>query len=329
MGTPFEDPIVAGSPGDLIRRSIRSRNFVTGVSGWSIDRDGNAEFNNLTIHGILESINYVLNTSGWKLDTATGSAEFNDITARGTIIVGPSGLSQVVIDTFGGTFGAVELPTNVVHENQAARVGADALSRGGAAEQIKAYFVGPEVSGNTGYMTVEIRSGANDGSANELFTVMHSSVLGEIFTVNSDGTVVINGVDITPTAWANYTPTITGGGTATFTNRLGYWKRIANKTVMYTAYIEVNAAGSGTSPVQYTLPTAPYRGPTANIRQIAGIMHADNGTTATRINGEALIAAGGTGTTVDRLRLGDGTDLNGSQLTAGSSLTISGQYREA
>lgn len=49
----FSDPIVGGI-GNLIRQYIRSPNFVTGVSGWTINKDGSAEFNNLIIRGTIE-----------------------------------------------------------------------------------------------------------------------------------------------------------------------------------------------------------------------------------------------------------------------------------
>jgi len=40
----FNNPIV-GSGNQLVRNAIQSRNFVTGLSGWIIRRDGSAEFN--------------------------------------------------------------------------------------------------------------------------------------------------------------------------------------------------------------------------------------------------------------------------------------------
>ncbi len=46
---PFSNPIVAGST--LVRPAIRSPDYVPGVSGWSINRDGTAEFNNINIRG--------------------------------------------------------------------------------------------------------------------------------------------------------------------------------------------------------------------------------------------------------------------------------------
>lgn len=49
----FTDSIVGGI-GTLIREFIQSPNFVTGVSGWRISKNGDAEFNNIFIRGTLE-----------------------------------------------------------------------------------------------------------------------------------------------------------------------------------------------------------------------------------------------------------------------------------
>lgn len=80
----FNNPVVGGENGELVRRSIQSPDYVTGVSGWTINRDGSAEFNNVTI----------------RLDLATGS-----------IVVGPDTGPQVVIRISGGT-GLIQFPTN-------------------------------------------------------------------------------------------------------------------------------------------------------------------------------------------------------------------------
>src|SRR5262245_5325450 len=48
---PFGNPIVAGTT--LVRNAIQSDNFRTGVSGWRIKRDGTAEFQDATIRGQL------------------------------------------------------------------------------------------------------------------------------------------------------------------------------------------------------------------------------------------------------------------------------------
>lgn len=45
----FDNPIVAGTK--LIRDAIESPNYVSGSVGWSINKDGSAEFNNLIVRG--------------------------------------------------------------------------------------------------------------------------------------------------------------------------------------------------------------------------------------------------------------------------------------
>lgn len=51
---PFTNQI-AGGQGALVRNWLQSQNFVAGVSGWQIRKDGNVEFNNGTFRGSLTS----------------------------------------------------------------------------------------------------------------------------------------------------------------------------------------------------------------------------------------------------------------------------------
>lgn len=51
-GDGFSDPIVAGNT--LVREAIQSEPFVSGSTGWRIERTGNAEFNDVSIRGSLE-----------------------------------------------------------------------------------------------------------------------------------------------------------------------------------------------------------------------------------------------------------------------------------
>lgn len=46
----FSNPVVGGG-GKLIRESIHSPDFVTGTTGWSVNSDGSAEFNDVTLTG--------------------------------------------------------------------------------------------------------------------------------------------------------------------------------------------------------------------------------------------------------------------------------------
>jgi hypothetical protein len=94
----FTNPVVAGG-GSLIKESVHSPDYVAGVSGWSINRDGSAEFNNVTI----------------RLDLTTGG-----------IVVGPDTGPQVIIrvadDGLGDVSGVIDFPTNVVYEHLPAAI---------------------------------------------------------------------------------------------------------------------------------------------------------------------------------------------------------------
>lgn len=48
----FQSPVVAGG-GALIRNAIHSPNYVAGSAGWSINKDGSAEFSSVTLRGTL------------------------------------------------------------------------------------------------------------------------------------------------------------------------------------------------------------------------------------------------------------------------------------
>jgi len=58
---------IAGGQGNLIITSVQSPNFVHNSTGWQIKKDGSAEFNNLTIRGTFNGTNFVLNSSGFFL----------------------------------------------------------------------------------------------------------------------------------------------------------------------------------------------------------------------------------------------------------------------
>lgn len=88
---------------------IRSWNWAPGSSGWAIDGDGNAEFNDATFRGNivassvtsgqLVSANYQAGVSGWALD-ANGNAELNDATFRGNIRASSVSSGQLVSSNY-------------------------------------------------------------------------------------------------------------------------------------------------------------------------------------------------------------------------------------
>lgn len=57
--------------GSLVLPSLHSPGFVHGVTGWSINKDDSAEFNNLTIRGTFIGTNWFINSSGEFFYTGT------------------------------------------------------------------------------------------------------------------------------------------------------------------------------------------------------------------------------------------------------------------
>lgn len=69
-GGGFADPILDGN-GSLIVPSEQSPNYVAGLSGWSINQDGSAEFNDLTVRGTFFGTEYIINSAGIFLYSGT------------------------------------------------------------------------------------------------------------------------------------------------------------------------------------------------------------------------------------------------------------------
>jgi hypothetical protein len=63
MAEGFSNPIIGGS-GGLVYPSIHSPNYVNGVSGWTIRKDGSAEFSGLVLRGTFLGTQYEINSLG-------------------------------------------------------------------------------------------------------------------------------------------------------------------------------------------------------------------------------------------------------------------------
>jgi hypothetical protein len=89
----FNNPLT-GQNGALIYQQIKSPNFSVGISGWKIAKDGSAEFNNLTIRGTFFGTNFIINSSGIFIYSGTPAA--------GNLILSLAGAAGV--DSFGNTY---------------------------------------------------------------------------------------------------------------------------------------------------------------------------------------------------------------------------------
>jgi hypothetical protein len=133
VGDGFPDTIVGGTA--LIIPAINSPNFLTGVTGWSINANGTAEFNNgifrgnLTANsitagsigsstitgsdfqqGTMEETNVTFDTAGGRLliyGTTTVSSTF---TTSGTFVV-PAGITSLKVECIGGGSGGILVHT--------------------------------------------------------------------------------------------------------------------------------------------------------------------------------------------------------------------------
>jgi len=89
----FSDPIIGGAT-KLIRKAVQSPNFISGVSGWTINKDGTVEFNNGVFRGNLQA-GTLTKTSIANSDFGNGT--IHDSTITRTIFTMDSSGGQLLI----------------------------------------------------------------------------------------------------------------------------------------------------------------------------------------------------------------------------------------
>lgn len=131
----FQDELAAGIV--LVRPALQSPDYETGVAGWSINADGSAEFNNITIRG------------------------GDGVPA---VIVGPEGEPQVIIYNNGAN-GVVEFPTNDPNESSPARLASVVYNQGNPNERLSFEVQGPAHDVDDDRLAMQFNSANADGSA--------------------------------------------------------------------------------------------------------------------------------------------------------------------
>ncbi|MET9517408.1 hypothetical protein [Streptomyces sp. NPDC002994] len=153
-------------------------------------------------------------------------------------------------------------------------------------------------------------------------------------TLKTDDALIVTGdLTVSTTTWTAYTPTVGNAGTATWSQRLGWYKKIG-KVVWFEIYLAASGVGSGTSNLSVTLPSTIYRdGGGAGTTRQAFFMNAASVVAGTNSSvsgtGSAVCLAGGTGAVVDQLRGPTDIPMRGEQIGASTIITIQGWYREA
>jgi hypothetical protein len=82
----FSNPI-AGASGSLTIPQLQSPDYVAGVSGWRISKNGDAEFNNVETRGSFYGFEFIINDSGaffYSGTPAAGNLAFNLASASGS-----------------------------------------------------------------------------------------------------------------------------------------------------------------------------------------------------------------------------------------------------
>ena len=138
-----QDPVVGSTV--LRRPAIQSPNYVAGTAGWTINSDGSAEFNNLTIRGTFAGTDFEINSGGAffysgtpaagnliiSIANAAGSDAFANAYPKGISLGKSSDSSQVQLLTgVGGTGTAAEVafPIPTLALSNTANIGSGIVS---------------------------------------------------------------------------------------------------------------------------------------------------------------------------------------------------------
>lgn len=331
----FQNPVVGGTA--LRIPAIQSPNYDPGLAGWIIRIDGSAEFNNVVIRGgvIVSGTSLYYNGTPaagnlfMSISAAAGSDSFGNAYVKGLGLYGASG-QLVAKDTSGNV---ATLSGNV----------------GGGGLLAALPGLAFQLNGNTGDPATIGGLDPGDHATFSLLLTSPSDVAGGIpgtdyaqinmvgpyggptaitvdaatVTFNAAATIDSNGRLDTyaGNTFTAFTPTVTGGGTATFQVQTGLWERIG-KLIFINVYLVVLAAGSGATAVSVALPFAPSRSQRQVIPAHGGGL---GGPGAGEYTG--LTLTGGSGAVLDRLTR-NGTDLVGANLSAGAIISMEGWYRE-
>jgi len=285
----FNDSIVGGI-GTLIRQYIQSSNYVPGVSGWTINKDGSAEFNSATFRGVI----IITNTGQLFIYAAAPAA--------GNLLVALSGSAGV--DPYGNIYqaGLSLTPVTALNFINTALTGLGAYlldNTDGVSEWLE--INAPSGSGTR----AQLKLGYDTGFAPaHQFLVLDTLAGGSIDLVKLLANVFQFGVG---------TPGGVASSSATFSQTLasGGFQQVTNRTVVHE---DTSYAGAWTG-ATFTAPVDSFYD--AHLYELCPVA-APNNRSQIRINGVAATlgvdSAAGSGAS--------STDLLCQWLSAGDTLTF-------
>lgn len=351
----FRNSVVGGDT--LVRAAIQSPNFVTGVSGWTIKRDGSAEFNNVTIRGgtVISGTSLYYNGAPaagnlvGSISATSGTDSFGNAYLAGVVTYDTSGTGLYVqMQTDGdlalgytsvfqnagvvsAVFNGLQIVTpytNSAPNNDPLTL---SLQPGGVTGADRGFMSlatgnGLDISANiAGRLNVTTQETSTQAIVVDAVTGTTADLLDLQVNADSKFTVDENG-DLTTysnNTFTSYTPSLNNAGTATFSTADGWYQRIG-KMIFFSAYLVASAAGSGGSNVTLNAPTSIDRTTRWTV-----LTNCEGNTAGNNGSCTSLAFTSGSGTAFDRLRNSTGTNIIGTDITASTIITASGWYREA
>lgn len=238
MAVKPDNPVVGGT--SLARARINSPNFVTGVSGWTINQDGSAEFNNVTIRGGVivggTALYYstsppAANTMVASIAAASGTDSAGNAYFAGFTTYGKSGLTYYALNQLpgidhSGTFGAVTTVYTAASQAGPWTAGSQLNLAGSNIAGLLADTL--EVFGVTGAPTLRFSHGTNLAAIAAFVTATANGMLNVLNSAGLSGAVPLVQVD-------NSTHSVGNTGTAGDITKT--WTIPANDGAATTSYV--------------------------------------------------------------------------------------------
>jgi hypothetical protein len=246
--------------GQLAIPAISSPNFVTGVSGWTIEKNGNAEFNNLTIRGTFQGSDFIINSTGMffyspsealgnlvlSISPSGGTGPFGETVLAGIYLTNGTAYQQLHVNSTVGA-PAQELVTGVASEAEHAAVYALATNIGLPAEFMTLNIVGPGSSAdNTNAFIALVSNAANNSTeAAGILNMIVSNVTQRIayWDVNGVHFVTPGGTTWAPTL-SQFDPGLNTASTTGFQNLTKVWPIAAGDIKNLNTGYRITVAGT-------------------------------------------------------------------------------------
>lgn len=221
----FSNPIIGGG-GSLVYPSIHSPGFQTGVTGWSIDKNGDAEFNDVVIRGTFFGVDFIISTAGIFLYSGppalgnlaisiapaatTTDPEGNAVQGGGMKIYGASG--QAIFLGLVGSISQLIFSTGASFEKTAGNVAAG-ITGAGTSQAMELLISGPQGShaGQQDWAQIVLVSGTNGSGAGALGSLLYVDTSGTPHAVLDWDSTGVQLTTLTASGTINGVPLAQGG----------------------------------------------------------------------------------------------------------------------